>query len=286
MYHLQFRRGDVANRIISVGDVGRAEFLASMLEPALDGRVHKVVSSRGFVTHTGRYGGQPVSVIATLMGVSNMDMVVREARAVVDGEMVIVRVGTCGGLQPAAPVGTIVIASKGAASCYRNPDAFADDADSSEELFRFSKPIPADDALSTALAANMRKHVGETTSVVEGMNVTACSFYSSQGRSDAAFDDRNDDLTDVLVEHYPEAMSLEMETFHLLDMCRASRGSIRGSAAALVLAARFSNEFIDSSQVAEVMEKAGRAAFETVAAIDLDVPHGKEAYGDDCAWHA
>ena len=199
--------------------------------------------------------------------------------------MAVVRLGTCGGLQPDAPVGTVVVASKGAASCYRNPDAFGPDADAGVGKYHFSKPVPADGEMSALLVENLRASLDDTTPVVEGLDVTACSFYSSQGRVDAAFIDHNEDLTERLVERYPDAMSLEMETFHLLDLCRCSHGTIKGAAAALVLAARFSNEFIDSNRVAELMEGAGRAVFETVSKVPLDVPHGMEAYGDDCVWH-
>ena len=64
-HHLQVRAGDVAPRVLSVGDVGRAARIAAHLDasPA----PITITSSRGFVTHTGCYKGVPVSVIATLM---------------------------------------------------------------------------------------------------------------------------------------------------------------------------------------------------------------------------
>jgi len=80
--HLGVTEGDVAARILSVGSAGRAHTLAKLLEtPTL------VDSARGFTTITGGFGGVPVSIIATGMGAPNMDFVVREARAVVDGPM-------------------------------------------------------------------------------------------------------------------------------------------------------------------------------------------------------
>jgi hypothetical protein len=62
----------------------------------------------------GRYQGVPVSVVTTLMGMANMDFVVRECRAVIDGQMAVVRLGTCGALQPPAGLGKMLIASEGA----------------------------------------------------------------------------------------------------------------------------------------------------------------------------
>lgn len=62
----------------------------------------------------GLYQGTPVSIITTLMGMPNMDFVVRESRAVVDGQMAIIRLGTCGALRPPAGLGSFVVASPGA----------------------------------------------------------------------------------------------------------------------------------------------------------------------------
>lgn len=118
-HHLQVRAGDVAPRVLSVGDVGRAARIAAHLDasPA----PITITSSRGFVTHTGCYKGVPVSVIATLMGISNMDFVVREVRAVVNGPLAIVRFGTCGGLRD-VPAGAVVLATGGAVLIRRDPD--------------------------------------------------------------------------------------------------------------------------------------------------------------------
>jgi uridine phosphorylase len=62
----------------------------------------------------GLYQGTPISIITTLMGMPNMDFVVREARAVVDGQMAIIRLGTCGALRPPARLGSFMVASPGA----------------------------------------------------------------------------------------------------------------------------------------------------------------------------
>jgi uridine phosphorylase len=65
-------------------------------------------------TTAGLYHGTPISIITTLMGMPNMDFVVREARAVVDGQMAIIRLGTCGALRPPARLGSFMVASPGA----------------------------------------------------------------------------------------------------------------------------------------------------------------------------
>ncbi len=53
----------MANDIVTVGSEGRSEILASLLTEKTTKR-----SKRGFVTHTGKYNGVPVSVVLINMG--------------------------------------------------------------------------------------------------------------------------------------------------------------------------------------------------------------------------
>ena len=62
--HMDVGKGDVANRVITVGAVQRAEKIASFL----DARTNVVSSSRGFTTITGTYKGVAVSIVAIGMG--------------------------------------------------------------------------------------------------------------------------------------------------------------------------------------------------------------------------
>jgi uridine phosphorylase len=77
--------------------------------------------------------------------------------------------------------------------------------------------------------------------VVEGLNATADSFYSSQGRLGSHFDDGNEQIIEQLLMEHPELISLEMETFHLLDLARCSRNSIKAAAFCIAAAERYSN---------------------------------------------
>lgn len=47
-----------------------------------------------------------------------------------------------------------------------------------------------------------------------------------QGRIGGDFDDRNAGLISALCAAHPNLISLEMETFHLLDLARCSRGEV------------------------------------------------------------
>ena len=62
------------------------------------------------------------------------------------------------------------------------------------------------------------------------MNASADSFFSSQGRNDPNFDDRNDDVLDLLLHEQPSVTSLEMENFHLFHLAHCSRGAPQSAA--------------------------------------------------------
>ena len=121
--HLRLRACDVAPRILSVGDAGRASRIAAFLDGG--GATSVTRSSRGFVTHFGTYNGVPVSVIATGMGGAMMDFVVRECRMVLQGPMAVLRLGTCGGVSPSATPGAVVVASGGSVLVRRDADTVA-----------------------------------------------------------------------------------------------------------------------------------------------------------------
>ena len=102
--------------MLSVGSMDRALLIADMLDPprASAPALFQHLSGRGFLTLTGRFRGVPVSVVTTLMGMANMDFVVRECAAAVDGQMAVVRLGTCGALRAPARLGDMLVARDGA----------------------------------------------------------------------------------------------------------------------------------------------------------------------------
>lgn len=102
------------------------------------------------------------------------------------------------------------------------------------------------------------------------MNGTACSFYSSQGRVIDGFEDKNSDLIDKqLLKKYPNVKSLEMETFHLLDLAECSKGKFIAGSACLILAQRRSGLFIDLDLKSERETKLGKIALETISKLEL-----------------
>ncbi|GMH36897.1 hypothetical protein BSKO_04770 [Bryopsis sp. KO-2023] len=257
-YHVGTKKGEVANRVLTVGCHKRAAALAEFLEPLdNDEEVFCYESKRRFVTFTGMFRGTPVSIVATMMGMPNMDFVVRETRAVVEGPMAILRLGSCGGIQPPARLGNLAVASKGSICIRRNPDAFSN-SNGSCPPYTLCHPALPDERLTKLLIEEGQRQFGEDA-VVECLNASADSFYSSQGRVGVAFHDKNESLIEHVVEEYPDAVSLEMETFQLLDLARCSQGSIAAAGACLVLAERYTNAFLDLQGLHDLESKAGMA---------------------------
>jgi hypothetical protein len=80
----------VANRLLLVGDLNRANTIAQFLD---EKPTFCHVSSRGFYTITGTYQGVPVTILGTGMGYPMVDFSIRECRAIVDGPMAMIRLG-------------------------------------------------------------------------------------------------------------------------------------------------------------------------------------------------
>ncbi|RPD56315.1 purine and uridine phosphorylase [Lentinus tigrinus ALCF2SS1-7] len=220
VYHLGLRAGEVANRIITLGTPSRAHGIASYLDPLP--APFSLTSERGFTTITGRYRGVPVSIVSIGMGYPNADFFVREVRECLNGDMVVVRLGSCGALID-VPVGTVV-APKGSIAVTRNYDfdftSRGAKPDGSEEPYRTSKPVMADPILHSALVEALKatRPPDITTPIVDHtLNASADSFYSSQGRQ-TSFPDHNADLIARLKAQHPDLATLEMETFHILHL--------------------------------------------------------------------
>lgn len=200
----------MAENVITVGSESRAKILASLLDaddsasgPGTptstdEGRtLSPIRSKRGFITYTGRFNGVAVSIVMINMGYPNMDFFVRELREATRGPLRIVRLGSCAGLRPDLPVGTVTVASQGSIFVRQNPDAWAAGGNASEgsdktggvslservvEPYTFHEAAPADEELSAKLLKELESALGSADGEVVGcLNVTADTFYSSQG---------------------------------------------------------------------------------------------------------
>lgn len=115
IFHLHVTPEHLADKVILVGDPGRVKLVASHFE-----EIEYDVESREFHTVTGIFEGKRITVISTGIGCDNIDIVMNEIDALANIDfntrmekenlrhLEIVRIGTCGGLQPFTPEGTFI----------------------------------------------------------------------------------------------------------------------------------------------------------------------------------
>ena len=119
VFHLHLRPEQLADRVILVGDPGRVKLVASHFDT-----IECEASNREFHSITGSCQGKRITVLSTGIGCDNIDIVMNELDALVNIDfstrmekdelrsLQIVRIGTCGGLQPYTPVGTFIASVK------------------------------------------------------------------------------------------------------------------------------------------------------------------------------
>lgn len=102
--HIEAEPGQIAPTVLLPGDPLRAKFIAETL---LEDTVcfNEV---RGMLGFTGRHGGKRVSVMGTGMGMPTLSIYVNELISDY-GVRTLMRVGTCGGLQPETRVGDLIL---------------------------------------------------------------------------------------------------------------------------------------------------------------------------------
>ncbi|MBQ8520122.1 MAG: nucleoside phosphorylase [Bacteroides sp.] len=196
VFHLHLNPGQLAAKVILVGDPGRVALVASHFESTeCEG------GNREFRWATGRYRGKRITVLSTGIGCDNIDIVMNELDALVNVDfqtrtekdelrsLEIVRIGTCGGLQPHTPIGTFLCSEKsigfdGLLNFYGGRNEVCDLA--FEQAFvehmgwtdHRCQPHPyvidCDRELMNRIASD---------DMVRGVTIAAGGFYGPQGRS-------------------------------------------------------------------------------------------------------
>lgn len=118
-FHLHLRPEQLADKVILVGDPGRVATVASHFDT-----IECEVSSREFHSITGTYKGKRITAQSTGIGCDNIDIVMTELDALANIDfntrtelpehktLTLVRIGTCGGLQPFVGLGSFIASVK------------------------------------------------------------------------------------------------------------------------------------------------------------------------------
>ena len=235
VFHLHVRPEQLADKIILVGDPGRVEVVASHLEN------HECnTASREFHTITGTYQGKRISVISTGIGCDNVDIVLNEIDALANIDfqtretkeqlrsLELVRIGTCGGLQPYTPVGSYIcseisIGFDGLLNFYAGRNAVCD--------------LPMERALLNHLGwsgnlccpAPYVIHANEelveriaSTDMVRGITVACGGFFGPQGRQlrIPLADPHQNEKIESFEYHGKRITNFEMESSALAGLSR------------------------------------------------------------------
>jgi uridine phosphorylase len=193
IFHLHLKPGQIARDILLVGDPGRVEMIAGLLD-----EIELRAQNREFVTVTGYYKGKRISVLSTGIGTDNIDIVINELDALVNIDLVtrkiktnltslnIIRIGTSGALQEDIPVDGFLVSRKaigfdGLMNFYARREEIADLP--FEEAFKaytnwnpiLASPyvVDCDHFLYDKIADN---------EFIPGITISAPGFYGPQGR--------------------------------------------------------------------------------------------------------
>jgi len=103
-HHIGMVTGDVAPTVLTPGDPGRVKIFAELMDEAW-----KVAEKREYLTYTGRKDGVPISCTCTGLGCPPTSIGVEELYRI--GAKNIIRIGTCGAIQPFIKAGDLIIAT-------------------------------------------------------------------------------------------------------------------------------------------------------------------------------
>lgn len=195
IFHLHVRPEQLADRVILVGDPGRVPLVASHFETR-----ECDIQSREFHTITGTRKDKRITVVSTGIGCDNIDIVLNELDALANiyfgtrrenpvlRSLQLVRIGTCGGLQPDTPLGSFVcseisIGFDGLLNFYGGRDAVCDLG--LEQAFLTHMEWSGSTGISHPYAIHADRELVERIAgedMIRGITISAPGFFGPQGR--------------------------------------------------------------------------------------------------------
>jgi len=193
IFHLHVKPEQLADTVLLVGDPGRVEMVGSHFSS-----IECRVANREFITITGLYKDKRVSVVGTGIGTDNIDIVLNEldALANIDFEtrtekevkksLRVIRIGTCGGMQPDLPIGTFLISEKSVALdgmlyFYDGLDSVKDSLFEDEFCRQMNWPALFNRPCVVSADPELVNQIGRDD-MKRGVTISANGFYGPQGR--------------------------------------------------------------------------------------------------------
>lgn len=193
IFHLHLKPEQLADKVILVGDPGRVKLVSSHFQS-----VESEVENREFHSVTGEYNGKRITVTSTGIGCDNIDIVLNELDALANIDfktrkvkdhlrsLTIVRVGTCGGLQPNTPTGTFIASVKsigfdGLLNFYAGRNQMSD-LDFERE---FKQQVKWNDCMGNPYVATSDSELLDRIAqkdMVRGATIACGGFFGPQGR--------------------------------------------------------------------------------------------------------
>ena len=192
IFHLHIRPEQLARNVILVGDPGRV----AMFKPYFQ-TLECEGASREFVWATGVYNNSRITVLSTGIGTDNIDIVMTELDALANIDFAtrevkpehttlnVVRLGTCGALQPEIPLGAFILSHisigfDGLMNWYANREEVTNV--DMEQAFMKHMNWPKDLPTPYFVSASQKLIDLFADSTVRGMTISSPGFYGPQGR--------------------------------------------------------------------------------------------------------
>lgn len=192
-FHLHLKPEQLADKVILVGDPARVDTVAAHFDTR-----ECEVSSREFHTITGTYKNKHITCQSHGIGCDNIDIVVNELDTLANinyntrtendehRTLTMVRIGTCGGLQPFTPTGTFIASVKsigfdGLLNYYAGRNDVCD-LNLEEAFKKHMKWDPIKGAPYVAVANQDLVNQIAGNDMVRGYTIACGGFYGPQGR--------------------------------------------------------------------------------------------------------
>jgi len=192
IFHLHLKPEQLADKVVLMGDPDRVPVVAASFDS-----IEFDQQCREFRAITGSYKGKRITALSHGIGCDNLDIVMTELDALANIDLrtrevkpdlrslTLVRIGTCGGLQPFAPIGSYVVSEismgmDGLIFFYEGGKQISD----FELSENFSEHTQWDESLAVPYFVHADKTLVEQIGhdMVKGITISASGFYGPQGR--------------------------------------------------------------------------------------------------------